>query len=326
MPLLDPSAYRPLPWFRSRHLNTVFPTFFRRRLGVRYRRQRLELPDGDFVDIDWSRVGATRAAILWHGLVSNSGVSYMQGMTRALNRAGWDVAAVNMRGSSGAPNRLFTSYHGGFTQDLPPVLELALDGVGYAMVVLVGFSLGGNIVLKYLGEQGDRTPPGLVAAAAVSVPCDLAAGAAALTSPIGRLYAKRLLSRIRRRWFHKRHLAPADFDWEALGRARDFADYDEAVTAPVYGFSSARDYWDRCSCGPVLPGIRIPTLLINAVDDPFLAGGCYPEDVARGHRWLHFEMPTHGGHLGFVQHRRDRRYFHERRVVSFLNDFACEQA
>ncbi len=152
MPLLDGTGYRPGWLFRNAHASTILPSMWRRVLAVSYDRQRLELPDGDFLDPDWSRVGGRRAAVPCHGLEGNSERPYMRGMARAFNRAGWDVAAMNFRGCSGEPNRLARSYHSGVTGDLRAVLAAVL-AAGCTEIVLVGFSLGGNLILKYLGEE-----------------------------------------------------------------------------------------------------------------------------------------------------------------------------
>ena len=180
------------------HVQSIFPTLFRRRRSPGYARERIETPDGDFLDLDWARVGARRLAILCHGLEGNSRSSYMLGMTRSLNAHGWDVLALNYRGCSGEPNRRLRSYHSGATDDLETVVHHAAQR-DYQALALVGFSLGGNIVLLYLGRLSARVHPKIRAAAVFSVPCDLAGSAEVLAKPVNRVYMKYFLDKLHRK-------------------------------------------------------------------------------------------------------------------------------
>ena len=291
--------YRP-PAPLGGHLQTILPSLFRRVDGVAYRRERLELADGDFLDLDWcgdagpEREG-TRLAVVAHGLEGSSERAYVRGMARALRAAGWTVVAWNLRGCSGEPNRLARAYHSGATEDLDAVVRHVLDA-GWRRVGLVGFSLGGNLSLKWLGDLGRAVPPEILGAVAFSVPVDLASSAAAMEGWSRRLYMLRFLRSLRAKTAEKAARFPDGPDPAPVAAMRTFAEFDAHVTAPLHGFASAEDYWARASSAPVLGQIRVPTLLVNALDDPFLGAGCFPESSV----CVRVETPASGGHVGFV--------------------------
>ncbi|HXJ57281.1 MAG TPA: alpha/beta fold hydrolase [Verrucomicrobiae bacterium] len=320
MPLV-PSSYR-APWFlRNPHLHTVYPVFCRRVPEVLYQRERLELEDGDFLDLDWARVkgrSPVRAVVVAHGLEGSSSGPYVRGMVRAFNRRGWDALALNFRGCSGEPNRLLRSYHSGVTDDLWRVTQY-VQAKGYQAVALVGFSLGGNVVLKLLGDLGEQAPSWLEGAVGVSVPCDLKASARSMARAINRPYMKRFLINLRAKIRAKQHRFPVELDDSGYGQLKTFRHFDDRYTAPLHGFRDAEDYWAQCSSRFFFETIRRPALLLNAVDDPFLAPECFPLELARDHAWLHLEMPVQGGHVGFVGSglRRDE-YYSERQALLFL--------
>ena len=316
MPLVR-STYTPPRGFQNPHLQTIFAGRLRRVEGVRYRRERIETPDGDFLDLDISHVGADRAAVISHGLEGSADRAYVRGMVRTLNRRGWDAVAWNFRGCSGEPNRRLRLYHSGATEDLDAVVQHALRG--YAHVALVGFSLGGNLTLKYLGERGDAVDARVARAVALSVPVDLAASSLALARWENGLYMRYFLRSLRRKVHVKAQQFPGEISTAGLARIRDFRGFDDRYTAPLHGFEDAEDYWQRSSSKRFIGGIRIPTLLVNAADDPFLAPACYPTEAARRseHFWL--ETPAHGGHVGFVTFGGDGEYWSERRAAAFLD-------
>lgn len=321
VPLIAYSCFRPAPWARNAHLQTSCPTLLRRVvLPQLYQRERIELPDGDFLDVDWLPAGSRPVALLLHGLEGCSRTPYMLGLARALHANGWAVGAVNFRGCSGEPNRLRRSYHSGATEDLRSVLERSSHLANRdRSIVLAGFSLGGNLLLKYLGES--QPDPRIRAAAAISVPCDLAESATRLAKPGNRVYMRRFLGYLYQKVCDKNRVMAAGFDEAAFRRMRTFAEFDGAYTAPEHGFASAEAYWSACSANRFLAAITTPTLLIQAADDPFLGPNCYPAGIAEGHKALQLEMPTHGGHVGFMERLRDRGpWWLERRVTSFFED------
>jgi predicted alpha/beta-fold hydrolase len=298
VPLIEHSIYRAPWWLPGGHLQTIVPAIFRRVRPVTTLRERLELDDGDFLDLAWSGKSSTRLAILSHGLEGSSDAAYIQGMARSLVAAGWDALAWNFRGCGTEPNRLLSFYHSGATEDLAAVIRYALAAHPAQQIDLIGFSLGGNLTLKYLGEPRER-PEQLSRALAFSVPCDLADSAHKLSDPTNRLYMRRFLRSLRAKLRVKESLFPGSLDLAGLDQITDFLQFDDRFTAPLHGFRNAEDYWTRSSCRQYLPHIRIPTLLVNALNDPFLGERCYPREEARESEWFHLETPDGGGHVTF---------------------------
>jgi hypothetical protein len=313
-----PSSYR-APWFlRNGHAHTIYPVAFRRVPEVRYIRERIELEDGDFLDVDWSRVQGKSALVIAHGLEGSSDGAYVRGMARAFNERGWDVAAMNFRGCSGEPNRLLRSYHSGATDDLLHIVQ-HVNRAGYDRVGLVGFSLGGNMVMKLLGELGANIPAWLVGGVGISVPCDLKAACETMARRINAPYMRRFLVSLRQKLQSKQARFPVEMNDAGYERLKTFRHFDDRYTAPIHGYRDAEDYWARCSALAFLPAIQCPALLLNSLDDPFLAQECFPREIAAAHRWLHLETPINGGHVGFAGGGlRHGEYYSERRALEFL--------
>lgn len=310
---------------------------------MRYERERLELADGDFLDLDWSRVGSDRLVVLTQGLESEAADSITCGLVASWNAAGWDALAWNYRGCSGEPNRLARFYHGADTTDLVTVIEHAagsahapprsslLSAAGqnghasaslskespsptHTEISLVGLSLGGNIVLRYLGEC--EAHPRVMAAAAVSAPVDLASSALKLdVHPSSQFYRRRLIKRLHSKVEQKASLFPEVFETRDLQSLRTFAKFDDRYTAPLHGFRDAAEYWAQACVRPYLASIQVPTLLLNSVDDPFLTTESFPVVEASNNPNLFLEAPRNGGHLGFVDARGS---WLERRILGFL--------
>ncbi len=318
MPIIPDSSYRPPFLFRNGHLQTLYPNFARTLSPDIYGRERITTPDDDFLDLDWARVGSDRLAILSHGLEGSSHRHYMIGMARMLNRHGWDALAWNYRGCSGEMNRKLRMYHNGSIDDLDTVVAHALSGGNYKMVALVGFSLGGNLTLMYLGSKGGSLNRRIRKAVTLSVPCDVAAGARQLALFRNRIYMRQFLVSLHEKIRQKMRLMPGAITDEGFERIRNFRDFDDRYTAPIHGFKDAEDYWYQCSSSRFLSGVTVPTLIVNALDDPFLADGCYPVSQAESSRYVHLEMPRSGGHVGFVQFNPDGSYWSENRAVEFL--------
>lgn len=306
-------------------MHTIYPAIFRRIDDVQYQRERITLPDTDFLDLDWSKREATndhdkpaRVGIVLHGLEGSAAGGYVKGMVRAINKAGWDAVACNFRGCSGEPNRLLRSYHAGATEDLAAVLEHIIASYDYEEIVLVGFSLGGNLTLKYLGDMGDALPPAVKATAGISVPCDLAASVDAMSTLANKVYIARFMRNLREKMREKAAAFPGQIAIDRLDDITTFQEFDDLYTAPLHGYADADAYWQACSCRPGLVNIQIPTLILNAADDPFLGPACFPLDEAGQSANVHLEIPDYGGHVGFIDHPKDRRYWSEQRVVSFF--------
>jgi len=320
------STYKPPLFCSNPHVQTVGPTMFRKVPGVTYQRERIGTSDGDFLDLDWSRVGSRRLAIVLQGLEGDSGRPYMLGMVRALNRSAWDVLAMNFRGCSGEPNRTLRMYHSGETEDLHAVIRHVSASGMYSGLALVGFSLGGNAILKYLGERGDSVLDAIKAAVAISVPCDLKGCSVCLEEFRNRIYLKRFLRMLRRKIRAKASIIPESIDDVGYDRIRTLKDFDDRYTAPIHGFRDADDYYEKSSSRHFLPAISVPTLLINAADDPFLSASCFPAEDAKTNRSVFLEIPQHGGHVGFMTFDTNGEYWSETRVASFLGTILQDQA
>jgi uncharacterized protein len=296
---------------------TIFGPLFRPGPRVPLRRERWELSDGDFVDVD-RMDGPAGAPLLvaLHGLEGSSSAHYIRGLLSEARARGWRGLALNFRGCSGDMNRLVRSYHSGETGDLH---ELVRRVQGEAeRIVIAGCSLGGNVLVKWLGEQGDATPKQIRAAAAVSVPFDLALCAQTLDSKgfWRRVYRTRFLRTLKRKSLEKLARFPGAADEGLVRGARTLVAFDDALTARVHGFADADDYYAKSSSAAFVPGVRVPLLLLSAADDPFIPARCIPR-VANPSVTL--EVWPHGGHLGFVEGPPWRpRFYAERRAVEFL--------
>jgi uncharacterized protein len=314
MPVVS-SLFHPPVHLRNGHLQTILPAFLRRRVFVTFRRDRLELPDGDFVDLEWATSGSERLAILSHGLEGSSADDCVRGMATRLQRTGWDVLAWNFRGCGPEPNRLVRSYHSGETGDLGTVIALAADR--YPRIALIGFSLGGNVTLKYLGEGGCH--PAVIAGIGISVPIDLAATANAIDRRWGnRIYLRRFLNRLLPKINAKAVRFPAQLDTSMSRPIRTLREFDDLYTAPIHGFRDAEHYWANSSARQYLQGIRVPALLLNAQDDPFLTSDSFPYPEAEKNPDFFLESPKWGGHVGFIDSASNFRRWHESRCMEFL--------
>jgi predicted alpha/beta-fold hydrolase len=320
MPIVHKTNYSPHRLFSNGHAQTIFPALFRRVGEIEYRRQRIFTPDGDFLDLDWSCVGSNRLAILSHGLEGNSRRPYIVGMARVLNRNNWDVLAWNFRGCSGEANRTFRFYHSGATEDLHAVISCAETCGEYHQIALIGFSMGGNMTLKYLGERSLGPRSLIKKAVAISVPCDLLSGAIKMAAPVNAIYMIRFLRSLHRKIELKTRIMPGRISTSGYSSIKTFKQFDDRYTAPLHGFKSAEDYYRKASCRQFLRDIEIPTLLVNAQDDPFLDRPCYPIEEANDNPHLFLEMPKFGGHVGFMEFNPLGEYWSERRALDFLDD------
>lgn len=284
------------------------------------RRVLLPTPDGDriLLDIALAETGSRNnaVAILSHGLEGDSRRKYMLGMGQAFLMHGVDVVARNFRCCGGEMNALPGMYHSGQTEDIHAVVHFCLEQ-GYERIFLLGFSMGGNQVLKYLGEQGEHLPAQVAGAVVFSVPCDLTGCAKTLDLPSNRIYMEYFLHSLRVKIREKNRQYPELYPLQGLNAMKTFAEFDNRYTAPVHGFASAAEYWEKASSLPLLHNITVRVLLVNAKNDPFLSRSCFPVEMAASHKFLFFETPEQGGHVGFVP-RHGSPYWSERRAVQFL--------
>ncbi len=313
--------YRPPWWYRGRHLQTLWGPLFRPLGRPALRRERLETPDGDFLDLDWL-AGAPEGGpllLILHGLEGSSRSHYVTGLLREARRLGWRAVALNFRSCSGEINRVPRLYHSGETRDLEWVVARLLDREPALRLGLVGVSLGGNVILKWLGQQGKDAPEPVMAAAAISTPFDLAACARTLDRGLRRsLYTASFLRTMKAKARRKAYLYDGRLDLAAVMRARTFAEYDRLFTAPLNGFADEHDYWARSSSGRYLAGIHRPTLLINAANDPFVPPESLPTSAVATSRWLEAAFISEGGHAGFLEGPLGLSSWAERRTLAFL--------
>ena len=313
--------YRPPWWYRGRHLQTLWGPLLRGGRAPALRRERVETPDGDSLDLDWLAAGGRGAplVVLLHGLEGSSRSHYARGLLRELEAVGWRGLVVNFRSCGGEVNRSRRMYHSGDTEDLEFVITRLAAGEPDLRLGLVGVSLGGNVVLKWLAERGERAPAQVAGAVAISTPFDLAACAAVLDRGLNRvLYTPNFLSTMRAKLERKAHLYEGILDLSAARTAKTFAEYDRLVTAPLGGFTSERDYWTRSSSGPLLSQVRRPTLLINALNDPFMPASALPRAAVAHSRWIEAAFVAEGGHAGFLEGASGARSWAEARAVAFL--------
>jgi uncharacterized protein len=297
--------FRAAWWLRSPHAQTIGGRLLRRPPSPALRRERIELPDGDFVDIDHAESGLGADApivLLAHGLEGSARRGYAINVYRELARHGVRAAGLNFRSCSGEPNRLARAYHSGDTADIRFVLTLLAERWPHARRGAIGFSLGGNALLKLLGEEGESARDLVSAAAAVSVPYDLGAGADWLEqTAIGRFYRSRFVASLLAKTAAKGALVDDVCDRGRVRGARTFREFDDAVTAPLHGFADAADYYEQSSAKHFVGAIRIPTLLLHAADDPFLPASCFPHAAVAANPCVHAVVTPHGGHVGFIE-------------------------
>ncbi|MCO5760072.1 MAG: hydrolase [Chromatiaceae bacterium] len=311
------SPFRPAWWLSNAHLQTLWPSLFRRRRPPALEAERLELDDGDFIDLSWVRGAQGPCVLVLHGLEGSLDSHYAGGTLSALAAAGYRPVFMYFRGCSGTPNRLPRGYHSGATEDLLSVLAHLAGRLGEPPFAAVGYSLGGNLLLKYLGERPPPIP--LRAAVAISVPFRLGDAVGRLDRGFSRLYQRHLVGRLRASYQRKFATLPSPLGVD-VARLRSFFAFDDQVTAPLHGFAGARDYYNRCSCRQFLAGIATPTLILHARDDPFMFPSTLPSAAELGPATT-LEVSEGGGHVGFVSGRLPwrPRYWAEERLVAFLD-------
>lgn len=316
MPVVE-SEYNPPKFLQNGHIQSIFPALFRYLPKIKYERERIYTPDEDFLDLDWLKRKSKKLVILCHGLEGNSQKIYIKGAIKALQSFDCDFLCWNYRGCSGEPNNLLKYYHSGKTEDLSLVIEHVLNCMQYEEIFLLGFSVGGNIVLKYLGEKANELNPKIKKAVAISVPVSLECCARKLEKPRNIIYMKRFLHDLKKKILSKEHLFPAEISSKDYNKLKSFYDFDSKYTAPLNGFLSAEDYWNKASSINFLSKIKIPTLLLQALDDPFLGERCYPVEIANANPYLFLEMPKSGGHVGFITITNSKSYSEER-IIDFF--------
>lgn len=310
------------PWFLpNAHLETIWSSLFRRVDQPSYRREKITTDDDDFLDLDWLQSGSKRLAIISHGLEGDSRRDYVVGMANTLAANGWDVLAWNFRGCGGEVNRQPRFTHNGATDDLDAVVCHALRDYDYETISLIGFSMGGNLSLMYLGRDADRVPDKVKAAVCFSVPCDLAAASLRLAEQGNFVYMQRFMRLMGRKVRLQSESFPDQFPCDDYHKLKTFHDFDDCYTAPLHGFRDAQHYWHESSSNRYLDAIRLPAWIINACNDPFLSPSCSPGFGHHGNSLVTLVAPDHGGHCGFVSVGKDNPYWSETLAVHLLSTY-----
>jgi predicted alpha/beta-fold hydrolase len=318
MPLV-PSSYNPPLLFKNGHISTVYYGLFRKIVGLQQERERLNLADGDFIDLDWSfsATPSNKVVILLHGLEGHGQRPYITGSAKYLNASGFDCCAVNFRGCSGETNRLFRSYHSGATEDLHAVVTHLVETKKYPEIFIKGISLGGNMSLKYAGE-GRTLPKELKGIVAVSAPCDLYSSLKALLTLENTLYANRFKKHLVSKLREKQKIFPTQLPDSDIEKIKNLKDFDDIYTSRAHGFKDAMDYYTQCSSLQFLENITIPSFILNAKNDSFLGPECYPTQQATKNSKVFLEMPAYGGHVGFYDVQNIA--YSEKRALKFLSE------
>ena len=314
---MSTTAYTPPFFLFSPHLETIFPALLRRVTLKPYTRERITTPDNDFLDLDWLQQGSEKLVIISHGLEGNSSRAYIKGMAKVFFDNHYDVVAWNYRGCSEAMNRQLRFYHSGATDDLDTVVNHAIDQKHYKDISLIGFSLGGNITLKYLGEKTPR--PEIKKGVAISVPMDLRTSCEKISRPSNWIYANRFITSLKKKIITKAALMPG-LDTSGIDKIKTLLEFDNRYTAPLHGFKDAIDYYTRCSSIHFVNNITTPTLIINTQNDPFLSPECFPSELLKDHRHVHLEILLRGGHVGFTQFNKNGLYWSEQRAIEFIKE------
>ena len=292
--------YKPTFWLLGGHLQTLYPYFFAPRPKLAYRRERWELPDGDFLDLDWMDNAAEQPLlVVFHGLEGDSRGYYVLALMQQAQLLGWRGVAVNFRGCSGEPNRLPRAYFAGDSAEIGYVLTRLRQQFPHDTMFSVGFSLGANALLLWLGEQGERALAIIQAAAGISAPLDLTAAGNALDRGLNRwIYTRHFLKTLKRTALQKLKRFPGIYDADKVRVATTLREFDDVVTAPLHGYAGTDDYWHRASSLPGLARISVPTLVLNARNDPFVPGSSLPARYQVSAA-VTLDFPDYGGHVGF---------------------------
>lgn len=319
------------------HIETLLPYLFRPIKQQNYVRERIDTPDGDFLDLDWVKHGDVngpdsseqnvdghdkkKLLIVSHGLESSSKAQYVQGIAEHFQSNDYDVLAWNYRGCSGEINRTSRYYHSGASDDLAVVVDHVISSGVYESIALVGFSLGGNLTLKYAGERAGELDDRIKAICAFSTPCYLKTASHQLATGFNRIYTQTFVKTLRQKVIDKRDLLISQgFDLSRLDQLKTLPDFDDQFTGPLHGFKDSDDYYEQCSSRYFLHDITVPTLIVNAANDPFLSKECYPYDEVDKNKWVSLEVPRFGGHVGFYQYGRGNVMWSEARALRFVND------
>ena len=318
MPYIAQSSFKSPLLHRCGHVQTIYASIFRELPNLHYQRERIITRDNDFLDLDWLRSDSANLVVLSHGLEGNSNRSYIKGMALVYKNAGWDVLAWNNRSCSGEMNLALKLYHHGDTEDLEDVVCHAIEKK-YKNIVLVGFSMGGSQIIKYLGSKTGKIPEPIRGSIVFSVPFNLGDSARKLSDFGNTVYRKRFLEKLKNKMLLKHEQYPEHIDISEINSIKDFQQFDNTFTAPIFGFKHANDFYKSGSAFYYLQNINVPVLVVNAANDPMLPGSCYPIQESEKNKFVYLEIPKGGGHVGFYDGDK-QIYWSERRALQFTSD------
>ncbi|BDD09174.1 alpha/beta hydrolase [Fulvitalea axinellae] len=325
MPILSSQYPGPPFYLFNGDLETIIPGGFRKVRGIAPERERIVTRDGDFLLLDWVRAESPsgKLVIVTHGLEGHSRRPYVTGVLKKFVGKGYDALSWNFRGAGGEINKSLKMYHHGFSEDLERVVDHALSSGRYHLVVFVGFSLGGNMTLNYLAKEGLERKE-IKGGVAVSVPCDLTECVEVMSRPKASFYHNRFLRKLKAKLRDRVGLFPENLKREEIDGLRDFYEFDNYYTAPVFGFKDAFDYYASVSTLEKLPKIEVPVLVLNAKNDPFLGANSFPYDIAEANDHVFLETPERGGHCGFLMKGKSETWA-EIRAFDFLEPLARKE-
>lgn len=303
--------------FNNGNFETLLPYFFRCAPRLNYYRERVYTRDNDFLDLDWLKQNSSKLVILSHGLESSSQAKYIRGMAKVFFDRGFDVLAWNYRGCSGEINQTLSYYHSGATQDLEEVISHTKSS--YESINLIGFSLGGNLTLKYIGERGSELYPQINKAIAISAPVCLKTSSYKLKSGFNKVYTQNFLKTLKQKIYAKEQKLKAfGIDPTKVEELKNLPEFDDVFTGPIHGFKDGDDYYKKSSSKQFLKYIKIPTLILNAKNDPFLSNECFPYEEVANNANLTFLDPDKGGHVGFFRPFNKFNFYSEEIAANFI--------
>lgn len=320
MPLVPHSTYPGPPRYQwNGHVQTIMPALTRKIIAFQYERERLELSDGDFVDLDWLNANSNELVILSHGLEGSTDRVYMQAAAQYFQQSGMDVLGWNCRSCSGEMNRKLRLYNHGEIGDFSEVIQHALHRKPYQKIHLIGYSMGGSILLKYLGVHGKNIPEPIKTGIAFSSPCDIKASIQTLEKPSNWFYRRKFFTSLHKKIVAKAAQFPGQIDLSKFEKIKTWRDFDEFYSAPLNGYRDAEDFYTQASAKNFVEGITVPALLCNAMNDPILTPSCSPKELAQKHPYFYVETPRKGGHVGFaIRKHRGSDYWMEHRALEFI--------
>lgn len=305
--------------FKNTHFSTIYASLLRQMPNISFKRERINTPDGDFLDLDWSKVGGRKLIVILAGLEGKSKSLYARSAIHYFNKRGWDALAMNYRGCSGEPNRLLRGYHMGASDDVKLTIDHAIKRHNYQEIVIIGYSLGGNLALKYVGEMGRRLPPQVTSTISFSVPMDIQKSDERLNKWYNWHYLKWFMFPLNWKANQKKRQYPEALkNYHGCLMSGNFVYFDTNFTAPANGFPDVETYWQASSCQPHLMNIKIPSLVVSALNDTFISSNCYPLEAATHNPNLYLEMPEYGGHCGFIRNFFEQEWWMEERAFDFV--------